>query len=90
MSPTEKMNHLILSECDRFGEVDAQKAHYNHDYYAHKDGMTLFLESGSRFPGMPLPEKNNHQVKVVSFYPSWYVEQENRRLEKTETDEVPF
>lgn len=94
MSPTEKMNHLILCECERFGECDAQKKHHNHDYYAHKDGFTKFLESGSRFPGMPFEEKPQHEVKVVTAYPDWYVKQENRKAEgekkKAETDEVPF
>lgn len=90
MNATEKMNHLILCECDRFGEFDAQKVHYNHDYYAHKDGMTLFLESDSRFPTMPLCEKRSHAVKIVNSYPTWYIEQENHRLAKTETEDVPF
>jgi len=94
MSPDEKLNHLIFSELERFGECDAHKPHYNHDYYAHKDGWTKFLESGSRFPNMPLPEKPGHEVRIVKSYPDWYIEQEARRLEEekieAETESVPF
>lgn len=89
MSTDEKLNHLILSELDRFGEFDAHKVHYNHDYYAHKDGMTLFLESGSHLPNSPLPSRPP-EVRFISTYPDWYIEQENRRLEEAETVDVPF
>lgn len=98
MTTTEKYELLMLSELDRFGSEGSEKKHHSRDYNAYKSGWQRFLERGSRFSSQPLPERAQNtvrqgKVRIISSYPSWYIEQENRRLAKlvkAETEGVPF
>lgn len=98
MTTQEKHEHLMMCEQERFGIEDSIRKHHSRDYNAYKSGWTRFLEKGSRFSSQPLPERAQNtvrqgKVRIISSYPTWYIEQENRRLAKlvkAETEDVPF
>ena len=98
MTTSEKHEYLMTCEQERFGTEGSLRKHHSRDYNAYKSGWQRFLESGSHFSSQPLPERAQNtvrqgKVRIISAYPSWYIEQENRRLAKlvkAETEGVPF
>lgn len=99
MTTSEKHQYLMTCEQERFGKEGSEKKHHSRDYNAYKSGRQRFLERGTRFSNQPLPERAKNtvrigKVKIISKYPNWYMEQENRRLakekKKAETENVPF
>lgn len=98
MTTQEKHEYLMTDEQERFGIEGSIRKHHSRDYNAYKSGWQRFLESGSKFSECALPERSQNRVRqgkvrIVSSYPTWYIEQENRRLAKlvkAETEDAPF
>ena len=91
MTTKEKHEYLMSCELDRFGEDGMMRKHHSRDYNAYKSGWQRFLERGSKFSSQPLPERAQNtvcqgKVRIISEYPDWYIEQENRKLEKANQD----
>lgn len=91
MTTKEKHQHLMFFELEKFGKVGIGKKRYSHEYNAFKTSRELFLERGTRFSSQPLPQLARNsiregRVKIISEYPDWYIEQENRKLEKANQD----